>query len=34
VIESLPMKFNDNLRVGLAAGVGLVLMQNWLVGWP
>ena len=34
VVESLPMKFNDNLRVGLAAGAGLVLMQNWLVGWP
>lgn len=33
-VESLPVSFNDNLRVGLAAAAGLVIMQNWLVGWP
>ncbi len=33
LIESLPSRTNDNLRVGTAAALTLVILQSWLVGW-
>jgi len=33
VAESLPLRINDNIRVGLAAAVGAITVHGWLVGF-
>jgi hypothetical protein len=33
LVESLPVKSNDNLRVGTTAAVVLVMFQYLVVGW-
>lgn len=33
VVETLPLRINDNIRVGLAAGVGVTAAHALLVGW-
>ena len=32
IIESLPVKINDNIRVGISSAICLVAMHAWLVG--
>lgn len=33
IVESLPLKMNDNVRVGLAANLMLIAMQTLVLGW-
>ena len=33
IAESLPVKLNDNIRVGATAAVTVALMHGWIVGW-
>ncbi len=32
IAESLPLKINDNIRVGTAAALGVITMHSWLLG--
>lgn len=33
IAESLPLRINDNIRVGVTAAIGLAAAHGWLIGW-